>query len=74
VVAQGGALTGTWSESSRGVSGSLEGRGSNGVFQVVASAPGFDANISLTTRGTKQSVVIRANSQFRGANISLSRV
>src|SRR6202022_376910 len=49
VVAQGGALSGTWSESSRGVSGNLEGRGSNGNFQVVASAPGFTANLSLAT-------------------------
>jgi hypothetical protein len=73
VVAQGGALSGTWSESSRGVAGSLEGRGSNGNFQVVASAPGFTANISLTTRGNKQSVVIRSETIFRGANISLSR-
>ena len=73
VVASGGSLAGTWSESSRGVSGSLEGRGSNGNFQVVASAPGFTANITLTTRGNRQSVVIRAESQFRGASISLSR-
>jgi hypothetical protein len=40
---------------------------------VVASAPGFTANISLRTTGNKQSVVIRAESQFRGAAISLSR-
>ena len=73
VIAQGGALSGTWSENTRGVSGSLEGRGSAGNFQVVASAPGFTANLSLATRGNKQSVVIRAASQFRGANISLSR-
>jgi hypothetical protein len=73
VVSSGGSLSGTWSESSRGVNGSLEGRGSNGTFQVVASAPGFTANISLTTRGNRQSVVIRAESQFRGASISLSR-
>jgi hypothetical protein len=73
VVASGGSLSGTWSESSRGVNGSLEGRGANGNFQVVASAPGFNASISLTTRGNKQSVVIRAESQFRGASISLSR-
>jgi hypothetical protein len=73
VVAQGGALSGTWSESSRGVSGNLEGRGSNGNFQVVATAAGFEANISLTTRGNKQSVVIRAGSQFKGANIALTR-
>jgi hypothetical protein len=40
---------------------------------VIASAPGFTASISLMTRGNKQSVVIRAESQFRGASISLSR-
>jgi hypothetical protein len=73
VVSQGGLLSGTWSESSRGVNGNLEGRGGNGNFQVVARAPGFDANITLTTRGNKQSVVIRAESQFRGATISLTR-
>jgi hypothetical protein len=73
VVASGGSLSGTWSESSRGVSGNLEGRGGNGNFQVIASAPGFTANISLTTRGNRQSVVIRGESQFRGASISLSR-
>jgi hypothetical protein len=73
VVAQGSALSGTWSESSRNINGAIEGRGSNGNFDVVATAPGFTANISLTTRGNKQSVVIRAESQFRGATISLSR-
>jgi hypothetical protein len=73
VVASGGSLSGTWSESSRGVTGNLEGRAANGTFQVIASAPGFNANITLTTRGNKQSVVIRAESQFRGASISLSR-
>ena len=73
VVAERGVLSGTWNESSRGINGNLEGRAGNGNFQVVASAPGFSANISLTTRGNKQSVVIRAESQFRGASISLSR-
>jgi hypothetical protein len=73
VVASGGSLSGTWSESSRNVSGNLEGRGSNGNFQVTASSPGFTANISLMTRGNRQSVVIRAESQFRGASITLSR-
>jgi hypothetical protein len=60
VIAERGLLSGTWSESSRGVNGNLEGRGSNGNFQVVASAPGFTASISLTTRGNRQSVMIRA--------------
>jgi hypothetical protein len=73
VIAEGGSLSGTWSESSRGVNGTLQGRGAGGNFQVVASAAGFGASISLTTRGNKQSVVIRSESQFRGASISLSR-
>jgi hypothetical protein len=73
VVADRGVLSGTWSESSRGVNGNLEGRGTNGNFQVVANAPGFNSNITLTTRGNKQAVVIRAESQFRGANIALTR-
>jgi hypothetical protein len=73
VIAQGGVLSGTWSESSRGVNGSIEGRGANGRFQVVASAPGFTANLSLTTQGNRQSVVIKSESTFRSASISLSR-
>jgi hypothetical protein len=73
VVAEGSSLSGTWSEASRGVSGTLQGRGSNGNFQVLASAPGFDANISLSTRGNRQSIVIRAQTQFRSASISMSR-
>jgi hypothetical protein len=73
VVAQGGALSGTWSETTRSINGNLEGRGANGNFQVTASAPGFTASLSLTTRGNRQSVVIRSDSAFRGASISLSR-
>ncbi len=73
VVAEGGSISGTWSESSRNVNGSLQGRGARGNFEVTASAPGFNANISLTTRGNKQSVVIRAESQFKAATISLTR-
>jgi hypothetical protein len=73
VIAQGGVLSGTWSESSRGVNGSIEGRGANGRFQVVASAPGFTANLSLATQGNRQSVVIKSESTFRSASISLSR-
>ena len=73
VIAERGTLSGTWSESSRGVNGNIEGRGSSGNFHVVASAPGFTASISLTTRGNRQSVVIKSENGFRGATISLTR-
>ena len=56
VVDQGGAISGTWSETSRGITGSLQGRGGGGNFQVAAITAGFNANISLRTTGNKQSV------------------
>jgi hypothetical protein len=71
--AEGGHVTGSWSESSRNISGSLEGRGSGGNYELLASTAGFNANLSLKTSGNKQSVSLRADSQFRGANISLSK-
>jgi hypothetical protein len=73
VKAEGSAITGSWSEASRNIGGSLEGRGGGGNFEVVASTAGFNANIGLRTTGNKQTVSIRADSQFRGANISMSR-
>ena len=73
VIAKGSDISGSWSETSRNVSGSIQGRGTNGSIQVLASAPGFNANISLSTKGNKQAVTIRADSQFKGANISLTK-
>ena len=73
VVDQGGAIVGQWSETSRGITGSLSGRGGGGNFQVTAVTAGFNANIALRTTGNKQSVSIRADSVFRGANIALSK-
>jgi hypothetical protein len=73
VVAEGNNITGSWSEVSRNVSGTIAGSGNGGVIQVTASAAGFNASISLTTRGNRQSVQIRSESSFRAANITLSR-
>lgn len=73
VLAHGGSLSGTWSESTRNITGSIEGRGSSGNFQVVASSPGFTAELNLTTRGNRQSVVIKSDSAFRNASINLAR-
>ena len=73
VEAHGNAISGSWTEASRNASGSLRGRGGGGTFQVVASGASFNANISLRASGNKQSLIMRADSQFRSANISLSR-
>jgi len=73
VKAEGGAIVGNWSETSRNISGSLQGKGNGGNYELVAATAGFNANISLRTSGNKQNVTMRADSQFRGANISLSK-
>jgi hypothetical protein len=73
VVAAGGEVTGNWSETSRNVGGNVQGRGAGGSFQVIAQAAGFSASIGLKTSGNKQSITMKADSQFRAANISLSK-
>lgn len=73
VAAENRTLSGSWNETSRGITGGLQGRGTAGNFQVVAFTSGFNASIALRTAGKKQSIAIRADSQFKGANISLSR-
>jgi hypothetical protein len=73
VTANNGVLSGSWSEASRNVSGSLEGRAGRGQFNVVVSAPSFTANVSLRTNGNKQSVSITSQGQIKNASISLTR-
>lgn len=75
VIANGGRLSGTWSEATRNINGEVQGTTSGGRFQVVVSAGSFAADLTLTTRGNSQSVVIRSEgSEFRQATINLVRV
>jgi hypothetical protein len=73
VIARNGSLSGTWSETSRNVTGSLEGRAGAGLFNVVVSAPAFTADLSMKTSGNKQTIAITSQSQIKNASISLSR-
>jgi hypothetical protein len=73
VTARNGQLSGQWSESSRGVGGTLSGRAGNGQFNVVVTSAGFTANLVLSTQGSKQNVSISSEGQFRGAKITLTR-
>jgi hypothetical protein len=71
-----GAITGTWSESTRNAAGTLSGKVEGVGFQVVAKGPTFTANLNLVTRGDKQSVTIRsqdAQADVQGATITLKR-
>jgi hypothetical protein len=70
----GDAISGSWSEISRNVSGSVSGRASGGTIQAVATSAVFSANLTLTTRGAKQSVSIRSQgTEFHEAAITLNK-
>ncbi|MGO9356867.1 MAG: hypothetical protein ACLP1D_04235 [Xanthobacteraceae bacterium] len=74
VHSRGGGIEGTWSESTRGVSGNLQGRAQGGQFQVVVSAAGFTANLSMITHGNSQSIrIFSRDTEFTGVTISLAR-
>lgn len=73
VVSEGSRISGTWSESSRGIGGTLQGRAGEGRFGVVVDAPGFSANLTLTTHGNRQSISIVSQGDIRNVSISLLR-
>ncbi|MET0221792.1 MAG: hypothetical protein ABW213_14140, partial [Tardiphaga sp.] len=61
VKSAGGELSGSWAETTRGVTGSLEGRASGGKFNVNVSSPAFNARLTRTTSGNKQNVSIASD-------------
>ena len=71
VTSQGDRVSGNWSESSRGINGSLQGTAGGGQIQVFVEAAGFAANIVLVTRGNKQQVSISSKGEIKGVNITL---
>jgi hypothetical protein len=71
---QRGAISGTWSEASRGASGNVSGAATGNQIQVRADGPGFAANLQLVTRGDRQSVSIRsAGTEIAEVSITLAR-
>jgi hypothetical protein len=69
-----GAITGTWSETTRGVSGTLSGRADPRQLSAHVSAPGFTADLSLATHGPRQTVTIHSEgTDLAGASLTLNR-
>jgi hypothetical protein len=53
-----GSLSGTWTEVTRNVTGTLSGRASGGSIQARVTALGFSAGLTVNTAGNTQSVTI----------------
>jgi hypothetical protein len=59
VISEGGSLSGSWAEATRGVAGNISGRASGAEILVNVAGAGFTAHLELRTQGDRQSVTIR---------------
>ncbi len=59
VTAQGGAISGSWTETTRNATGNVSGQVRGPVIEVLVTGVGFSAGISILTRGAMQAVAIR---------------
>lgn len=69
-----GMISGQWSEATRNASGTIEGRAAGDHIEAAARGQNFSANLSLTTRGNRQSVSIQpAGTEVRDVSLTLAR-
>jgi hypothetical protein len=59
VISEGGSLSGSWAEATRGVSGNISGRDSGSEIVANVAGAGFTARLDVRTQGERQSVAIR---------------
>jgi hypothetical protein len=71
---RGGAIRGSWTEASRNASGTLSGRAAGDHVEAAARGDSFSANLSLTTRGGRQTVSIRPEgTSITSVSLALNR-
>lgn len=69
-----GQLSGTWSELSRQVTGSVSGRVSPGALQALVNGSVFSASLSVSTKGNRQTVIIKpAGTEIQSVNVDMRR-
>jgi hypothetical protein len=75
VTENGGTISGSWTETTRNVTGSVSGQVSGSVIEVLVTGVGFSAGISLATRGSAQAVAIRpsGDTDVVGVTVSLHK-
>jgi hypothetical protein len=72
---RGGAISGEWTEATRNAAGTIQGRASGDHVEAAARGQNFSANLSLTTRGNRQTISIRpqGGGDIRAVSLSLDR-
>lgn len=72
VISTGGSLSGSWSEATRGISGSISGRASASDIMANVSGGSFVARLDIRTRGERQSVSLRPQGDTDVAGVSIT--
>jgi hypothetical protein len=73
ITASGNQLSGSWSEASRGVNGSVSGTISGGEIAALVQTNGYAATFSVVTKGNKQNVDISSKGEIRAVTIALTK-
>lgn len=75
VVSDAGAISGTWGEATRNVSGNLSGHATNAEIRASVAGAGFSAHLDVRTQGNKQSVTIipQGGTDVSGVSITLRK-
>lgn len=69
-----GAISGTWSEATRGAAGSITGTSAGGQMNLRATSPVFSASLAVHTRSNQQTISIQSpGSEIAAVAINLSR-
>ncbi len=71
---ESGALSGTWTETTRQVTGAVSGRVTPGALNTSVKGPAFSATLAVQTKGDRQSVSIRPQgTEIQSINIEMKR-
>jgi len=71
---QHGTISGSWSEATRNAAGTISGQAVGDHIRAAARSNNFSANLSLTTRGGRQTVAIQPQgTDIRDVSIALNR-
>jgi hypothetical protein len=72
VVSEGGSLSGSWAEATRGMSGNVSGRASGAKILANVAGAGFTARLDVRTQGDRQSVTLKPQGDTEVSAVSIS--
>jgi hypothetical protein len=72
VIFEGSLLSGSWTEATHSISGSISGRANSSEIMANVSGGGFTAHLDVLTHGDRQSVTIRPDGNADVAAVSIA--